>query len=225
MGFAQNRRKLHLTYILLLKLKDTNIKHFENKILGQYHIYILQFWRLGWEDKNCSKFWFPIADLVPDNLRSWWRIDVKLCKIATNFPFEYLAAAVTSPGSTHSKKFGPWMVSQYQEKQAKSNRVMKFFHWRSHTMKHERARQKGGGEVINRIHHGVSLCLACFPNNKSWLSQQVNCLSIHSVFVFNFNKVDMQVLLLSRLAWRRVREILKEIQKPNKDQCVAISCE
>ena len=36
----------------------------------------------------------------------------------------------------------------------------------------------------------LSLALAlCFPNNKSWLSQQLNCLSIQRVFVFNFNKV------------------------------------
>ena len=151
----------------------------------------------GGEDKNCSKFWFPIADLALDNLRSWWRTDVKLCKIATNFPFEYLAVVTISPATARSLDT-EW-CHNIREKQAKSNRVMKFFHWRSHDLKHE-----GRREVINRIHHRVSLSLACFPNNKSWLSQQVNCLSIHSVFVFNFNKVDMKVLLISRLAWRRV---------------------
>ena len=68
-------------------------------------------------------------------------------------------------------------------------------------MKHEgTAEGREGGKVINRIHHRVSLRLACFPNNKSWLSQQLNCLSIHSVFVFNFNKLDMKVPLISRLA-------------------------
>ena len=88
------------------------------------------------------------------------------------------------------------MVSQYQGE----NIV-----WWSFTeaMKHEPRE-----EVINQIHHPMSLALACFPNNKSWLSQQLNCLSICRVFVFNFNKVStrhsciMRVSHMERSCWR-----------------------
>ena len=85
-----------------------------------------------------------------------------------------------------------------------------------------------GRRLLTGIHHPMSLALACFPNNKSWLSQQLNCLSICRVFVFNFNKVPthdipshfpaciMQVSHMERSWWRYRKAMHSCIMTMNK---------
>ena len=108
------------------------------------------------------------------------------------------------------------MVSQYQGE----NIV-----WWSFTeaMKHEPGR---GRRLLTGIHHPMSLALACFPNNKSWLSQQLNCLSICRVFVFNFNKVpahDIPSHFPACIKWKWVT--WKDFGGDTERQCALMSCE